>query len=198
LVSKHWKPGKKTVTLRPAVRQSRIRREPVRLEPQVDPVKAEARAREREMWGGVAGVLLFAVALAVLVVGVSVATLFHEDRAAAARALRFGQCYNAEGPNCVLDGATIYVARQKVTIAGVEAPQIQDARCDAERSRGIDAAVRLADLLNSGKVTVGAPFRDAYGRAVRKVQVNGEDAGGTLITAGVAREYDGSPQGWCG
>jgi micrococcal nuclease len=197
-VSKHWKPGRKTVALKPAVRRSRIRREPVRLEPQLDPVKAEARAREREMWGGVAGVVLFGVALAVLVVGVSVATIFHEDRAAAARALRFGQCYNAQGPNCVLDGATIYVQREKVEIAGLEAPQIQDARCDAERSRGIDAAVRLADLLNSGKVSVGAPFRDEYGRAVRKVQVDGEDVAGTLVEAGVAREYDGKPQGWCG
>jgi micrococcal nuclease len=149
------------------------------------------------MWGGVAGVVLFGVALAVLVVGISVATIFHEDRAAAARALRFGQCYNAAGPNCVLDGATIYVARQKVTIAGVEAPQIQGARCDAERSRGIDAAVRLADLLNSGKVSVGAPFRDAEGRVVRKVQVNGEDAGEALISAGAAREYDGSRGTWC-
>jgi endonuclease YncB( thermonuclease family) len=197
-VSKHWKPGRKTVALKPAVRRSRIRREPVQLEPQLDPVKAEARAREREMWGGVAGVVLFGVALAVLVVGVSVATIFHEDRAAAARALRFGQCYNAQGPNCVLDGGTIYVQREKVEIAGLEAPQIQDARCDAERSRGIDAAVRLADLLNSGKVSVGAPFRDEYGRAVRKVQVDGEDVAGTLVEAGVAREYDGKPQGWCG
>jgi endonuclease YncB( thermonuclease family) len=197
-VSKPWKPGRKAVALQPAVRRSRIRREPVRLEPQLDPLKAEARAREREMWGGVAGVVLFGVALAVLVVGISVATIFHEDRAAAARALRFGQCYNAEGPNCVLDGATIYVARQQVTIAGVEAPQIQDARCDAERSRGIDAAVRLADLLNSGKVTVGAPFRDAEGRAVRKVQVDGEDVAGTLIEAGVARKPGGEPESWCG
>jgi endonuclease YncB( thermonuclease family) len=196
-VSKPWKPGRKTVALQPAVRRSRIRREPVRLEPQIDPVKAEARAREREMWGGVAGVVLFGVALALLVVGISVATIFHEDRAAAARALRFGQCYNAEGPNCVLDGGTIYVARQKVTIAGVDAPQIQGARCENERARGIEAAVRLADLLNGGQVTVSAPFRDPYGRAVRKVRVGGDDVGETMIDAGVAREYDGTAQAWC-
>ena len=196
-MSKHWKPAKKTVALRPAVRASRIRREPVRLEPAPDPAKVEAKAREREMWGGVTGVLLFAAALAVLVVGVSAATIFRDDPDAAARANRFGQCYNALGPNCVLDGATIYVARQKVTIAGVDAPQIQDARCDAERSRGIDAAVRLADLLNSGKVTVSAPFRDAAGRTVRKVQVNGEDVGAAMVEAGVAREYDGTRQSWC-
>ncbi len=168
------KPRRQTLALAPSQRPSRIRREPVRLrlEPDTDPVKAEAKAREREMWGGVTGVLLFAAALAVLVVGVSAATIFRDDPAAAARAARFGQCYNASGPNCVLDGATIYVARQKVTIAGVEAPQIQDARCDAERNRGIDAAVRLADLLNSGKVSVSAPFGDM--RRPRRAQGEGE------------------------
>ncbi len=51
--------------------------------------------------------------------------------------------------------------------------------------------MRLADLLNSGKVTVSTPFRDPYGRVVRKVQVGGDDVGKTLIDAGVAREYDG-------
>ena len=86
---------------------------------------------------------------------------------------------------------------QKVTIAGVEAPQIQDARCDAERNSGIDAAVRLADLLNSGKVSVSAPFQRHGGRTVRKVRVNGEDVGVALIDVGVAREYDGGRRSWC-
>jgi endonuclease YncB( thermonuclease family) len=192
-VIKRSKPRRPALALAP----SRIRREPVRLEPELDPVKAEARAREREMWGGVAGVLLFAAGLAVLAIGISAATIFHDDPAAAARATRFGQCYNAEGPNCVLDGGTIYVQGKKVAIAGVDAPQIQRARCENERAHGIEAAVRLADLLNGGKVTVSAPFRDPYGRAVRKVRVGGDDVGGTLIDTGVAREYDGAGQHWC-
>lgn len=191
---KRSKPRRPALALAP----SRIRREPVRLEPELDPVKAEARARERQMWGGVAGVLLFAAALAVLAIGISAATIFHDDPAAAARATRFGQCYNAEGSNCVLDGGTIYVQGKKVAIAGVDAPQIQGARCENERARGIEAAVRLADLLNSGKVTVSALFRDPYGRIVRKVRVGGDDVAGTLIDAGVAREPGTDPQSWCG
>src|SRR5438309_10662786 len=150
------------------------------------------------MWGGVAGVVLMAAALAVLVIGISAATIFHDDPAAAARATRFGQCYNAEGANCVLDGGTIYVQGKKVAIAGVDAPQIQGARCENERAKGIEAAVRLADLLNSGKVTVSALFRDPYGRLVRKVRVGGDDVAGTLIDAGVAQEYDGKNPAWCG
>jgi endonuclease YncB( thermonuclease family) len=191
-VSKHFHPPRKPGAPRP----SRIRRDPVRIEPTVSLAKAEAISSEREMWGGVAGVLLFAGALVVLVVGISAATIFHDDPAAAARALRFGQCYNS-GPNCVIDGGTIRVAGRKVAIAGIDAPSIQDARCDAERTRGIDAAVRLADLLNSGKVTVGGPFRDASGREVRKVQVGGEDVGAALVDAGAVREPGSETAGWC-
>ncbi|MEO8454127.1 MAG: thermonuclease family protein, partial [Sphingomicrobium sp.] len=188
-MSKHWTPRKPTVVLRPAQRPSRIRRDPVRLEPALDPVKAEANALEREMRGGVAGVLLFAAALAVLVIGISAATIFHDDPGAAARAARFGQCYNADGPNCVVDGGTISIGGKTVAIAGIEAPQIQGARCADERAQGIEAAVRLVDLLNSGNVTVSTLFRDPYGRMVRKVRVGGDNVGKTLINAGVAREY---------
>lgn len=176
--------------------KSRIRREPVPIAPKVDLAKAAAISSEREVWGGVAGVLTFAGALVVLAVAISAATIFHDDPAAAARAARFGQCYNS-GPNCVIDGGTIRVAGHKIAIAGVDAPQIQDARCEDERGRGIDAAVRLAELLNGGRVTVGAPFRDAAGREVRKVAVGGEDVGQALVDADVVREPDGTRQDWC-
>jgi endonuclease YncB( thermonuclease family) len=197
-VSKPLKLGRPTVALRP----SRIRREPVQLETtrpltKAEIEKAEARSREIEIWGGVAGVVLFAAGIVALTFGISAATIFKNDPAAAAAAARFNQCYNAEGPDCVLDGDTIRLDGKKVEIAGIAAPAIVDAQCPEERSRGIDAAVRLADLLNGGNVTVGAPIRDAYGREVRKVQVGGEDVGDTLIDAGLARKYDGTPQEWC-
>jgi micrococcal nuclease len=193
-VSKPWNPARNTVAVRP----SRIRRQPVALsESPVESAKAQARSDEREIWGGVAGVLLMAAAVVVLTVGVSLATIFHDDPGAAARAARFEQCYNAEGRNCVLEGDTIYVGGEKVEIAGIAAPHIQGAQCEAERSRGIAAAVRLAELLNGGKVTVGRAFRDDYGRAVRKVQVDGEDVGETMISAGLARDYVGDSPEWC-
>jgi micrococcal nuclease len=148
------------------------------------------------MWGGVAGVMLFAVALVVLVVGISVATIFHDDPAADAREQQFGQCYNG-GQNCVVDGNTIYVAGDRVEVAGVDAPQIQGARCPRERDRGIDTATRLAELLNRGRVTAGGTFRDSYGREVRSVWVNGEDVAQKMIGLGLARAYYGAKQGWC-
>ena len=192
-MSKHWKPSRQSADLRP----SRIRREPVRLHREADLKKAEIYSREREIWAGLAGITLFAVALAALILGLSSATIFHDDPAATARDLQFGQCYDG-GPNCVVDGETVYVAGEKVQIAGVSAPAIQGASCSQERDRGIDAAVRLADLLNSGKVSLSGPFRDEYGRNVRKVAVGDEDVAERMIDAGIVRRYDGTKQSWCG
>ena len=193
-MSKHWNPAKPRVALKP----SRIRRDPVRLVSDVPATrKKRAYSSEREMWFGMTGVVLFASAIAVVIVGISVATFTRDDPGAAARAGRFGQCYDSDGPNCVLDGDTIYVRGRRVEIAGIEAPRIQGSGCADERTRGIDAAVRLADQLNGGQVTLGVPFRDPSGRAVRMVEVNGSNLGEQMIAAGLARRA-GDPQGWCG
>jgi endonuclease YncB( thermonuclease family) len=191
-VSKLLKPRKPTVALRP----SRIRRDPL-LVPAVDEKKVQARSQEREIWGGVGGVLLFAAAIATAIVGLSAATIAIYFSEPAPRPGHFGHCYNEGGANCVLDGGTIYVAGEKVAIAGMDAPGIVSARCSAERTQGIEAAVRLAALLNSGKVIVGGAFRDKDGREVRKVEVNGEEVGAAMIDAGLARKSDGTKQDWC-
>ena len=148
------------------------------------------------MWLGIAGIILFALIVTAVIVGVSAATLFRDDPAADARAMEFDQCYNG-GANCVVDGSTIYVAGEKVVIAGIAAPAINEAACSEERSRGIDAAVELANLLNSGSVTLGSPYRDGYGRTVRTVEVKGEDVGQRMLNAGLVREYDGMQQNYC-
>jgi micrococcal nuclease len=188
-VSKHWTPNPRNVGVRP----SRIRRDPV---PIAAPRPVRPSSPELDKWMGAAGILAVAIALAVAILGLSAVTLFRGDPMAG-QAARFSQCYAADGPNCVLDGDTIYVGGEKVAIAGLEAPSIDAARCPDERSRGIDAALRLANLLNSGRVTVGVATRDSYGREVRKVQVKGEDVRDTMIAAGAARSYDGKNRSWC-
>jgi micrococcal nuclease len=193
-VSKHWNPRRPTVALKP----SRIRRQPVRLVEAIasDKPRTAVRTREQEMWGSIAGVLLFALLIVVAIAGIAIATIIHEDPAANARANQYDQCYTG-APNCVAEGGTIYVAGEKVAIAGIDAPQIRGAQCPEEQARGIDAAVRLANYLNSGSVTLGAPFRDSSGRQVRDVEVRGRDVGQWMIAAGLAREYLGARQNWC-
>ena len=194
-MSKHWTPPAR----KDPVKQSRIRREPVRLVSEVAPAprKTARLTNEQEMWAGVTGVLLFAAAVVVLVVAAAVFTYTRGDPAAAANAARFAQCYDSTGSNCVLDGNTIYVAGQRVEIAGIAAPKIQGAQCDAERSKGIDAAVQLEALLNSGTVTVGRPSRDFYGRVGSEVQVKGVDVAQMLMNRDAVRKYEGSQPSWC-
>ena len=176
-----------------AARPSRIRRDPPPVQKQkLDKV---AISEERQIWGGVAGILLFAAVLAVGTVGISAATLFHSG-APSAPPPRFGQCYNAGGPDCVLDGDTIYLAGEKVKIAGMETARIQGARCDDERSRGIDAALQLASLLNKGNVTLGGTERDGDGQLRRTVEVDGQDVSSAMIGSGAAGQ-PGSDRNWC-
>ena len=198
-VSKHWNPGGKATALggsrirREPARPSRIRREPIRLEKK-EPVYSE----EREIAVGVIGIVLMAAALAVVILGISIFTIVKSDpMAAAADAVKFGQCYNSDGSNCVLTGDTIYVDHQRVQIAGIEAPGINAAACRKERDRGIDAAVGLSGLLQSGEVTVNPIFRDEYGRAVSKVQVNGRDVADYMTSHSFVRAYTGEKQKWC-
>lgn len=194
-MSKHWTPPKRTAKLRP----SRIRRDPVKLNGNgIDPReerKLEVNTMEQQLWGGVTGIVLIAVSLVVVAVGISIATFSRAD--ASAQGPRFGQCYNAYGPNCVLTGDSLYLDGDKVQIAGLEVPAITGAKCSEERERGINAVVRLTDLLNAGSVTASAPYRDSYGRTVRKLFVNDEDVAGKMINEDLGRRYDGGNQGWC-
>ncbi len=70
-MSKHWKPGKKTVELRPVARPSRIRREPVRPEQELGLLgKVDWHSREWEIRLSVAGVIFFALAITALVIDI--------------------------------------------------------------------------------------------------------------------------------
>ena len=185
-MSKPWNPGRKTVELAP----SRIRREPVRLDTKVEP-----RSTEREIWMTVAGVVLIAVTCAALAIGIAYTTLMSDDPGPPPPA--FGHCYNQGGPNCVVDGDTIYFAGEKVEIAGMDAPEIRGAHCEEESTRGIQSAVRLVQLLDSGKVTVGGPMRDLDGQVRRTVEVDGRSVAQRMIDAGVARDLASASVGWC-
>jgi endonuclease YncB( thermonuclease family) len=195
-MSKQWTARKKTVELAPPVRPSRIRRQPVRIEPEV---KRRRRTREEELWLGAAGIVLMGAACAALAIGISNATSQYSASTAPppGPALRFDHCYSAgaAAADCVRDGGTIYIAGEKVRLA-IDAPKISGAACSKERRRGILAATRLRDLLNSGEVAVTGTVREADGALVQTVAVDGRDVAKAMIAAGAARDY-GSGLGWC-
>ena len=177
----------------PAPRPSRIRRDPLLVQPVQK--KAPPRSREREIWLGVTGVILFAVAIVTVTAGFSVIT-GHEDAAAASGARgQFGSCEG--GPNCVIDGDTIRIAGSTVDIAGMDAPELASAQCQEETLRGVEAVQKLTTLLNSGTVTVGGDVTEPDGAVRKAVEVDGRDVGAAMVSAGAAREPSTGPHHWC-
>lgn len=102
---------------------------------------------------------------------------------------------------CVLDGSTILYAGRKVRLADVDAPAIADARCDAERSRGGDAKLRLREILNEGDVTLVAAKGGSSAKADASPHLvlrNGQSIGHRLVREGFAKPWTGRHQSWCG
>ena len=190
---KHWNPGREPV----AIKGSKIRRDPaqvsrIRREPPPVAKKTVVRNDTQETWFGVAGVLTVAAVLVAVIVGISYFTFFKHDPAA--DVVHFGQCYNSEASNCVVDADTAFIAGQRVEIAGLVAPRVRDGQCDAERSLGISAAMALADALNSGPVTVGAPFTDEDGRTAQTVKAGKQDVARVLIDQKLALRVGRKPK----
>lgn len=192
----HWNPGKSTVDLNAGAAKSRpsIRRAPsaTAAKPRV------RRSDEVETWMGVAGIGAIAAILVTAIGAAAYVTFSKGDPGDAAAMARFSQCYAAQGPNCVVDGDTIRMGSETVQIAALDTPRIEGYRCESERTAGIAAAIGLAEMLNSGPVTLGDPFRDGGGRTVRKVMVKGREVRDTMIERGFGRRYDpDSSKGWC-
>ena len=186
---------KESVALPAEPRVSRIRRDPVRLEAKA--VKAQP-SREREIWTAAAGVVAIAACCTALVVGVSQVTSTGSSAAAAKPAgPRFGYCQTARDPDCVEDGDSFVMNGERIEIAGIDAAEIGGSDCVDEKRRGIEAAVRLRELLNGGTVAVTGAERAPDGRVASKVEVEGRDVGVTMLAGGFAREYRDGPRSWC-
>jgi micrococcal nuclease len=98
----------------------------------------------------------------------------------------------------VIDGDTFSMGGQRIRVAGIDAPETHPPLCMEEARLGLAATQKLRELLGSGTVTVSGAGHDQYGRELRSVQAGGQDVGVAMISAGLARRYDGKKrQGWC-
>ena len=112
----------------------------------------------------------------------------------------FTRCGQGRSMACVVDGDTIRLGRRRVRLIGIDAPEIADASCPAERARGERAANRLLALVNEGEFDlVGHRFhdRDSHGRDLRLLRRGGISFGRQLIDEGLASRYFGSKRNWC-
>ncbi len=100
----------------------------------------------------------------------------------------------------VIDGDTVHFGPERYRLLGLDAAEIHQAQCDAERRLGELTKRRLQDLVLSGQVELRPdrpPERDRYGLLLVHLLVNGEDAACILIKEGYARPWRGRRENWC-
>lgn len=114
-------------------------------------------------------------------------------------AQRFILCRGSRG-NCVVDGDTIWLAGENIRIADINTPEVSDPQCAAEAKLGVRATLRLQRLLNAGPFQVRRGLRDEdiYGRKLRTLHRNGQSLGAILVAEGLAHEWRGYKESWCG
>ena len=98
----------------------------------------------------------------------------------------------------MIDGDTFDLKGTRIRVAGIDAPETHPARCPEEARLGLLATEKLAELLRGRPLWISGLRTDRYGRSVAVVRVAGEDVADAMISAGMARNYDGKQrQGWC-
>ena len=149
---------------------------------------------------------LRSIVIVALLVGLAVASQWYGGRAIAEQRIdqRFTPCGPGRGHACVVDGDTINLGDRKVRMIGIDAPEVNEPRCEIERRLGRDASQRLLELLNSGPVwlvTTADRSTDDYGRDLRRIDVDDgsgrRDIGDVLVREGLAARYDGAKADWC-
>lgn len=114
----------------------------------------------------------------------------------------------------VIDGDTVSFRGKSYRLVGFDTPETSRAKCDSERARGLQAAVRLRELISSGEITLeevrcscppgtaGASYCN-FGRLCGILRRNRQSVGDILIRERLARPYNcrqfRCPKrlGWC-
>lgn len=110
-------------------------------------------------------------------------------------------CSAGRSSLCVVDGDTLRLRGRVVRIQNIDAPETHGPSCAAEAELGRRATERLAQLLAADQVELvrieGERDKDRHGRLLRRVVVDGGDAGDMLVAEGLARPWDGRRHPWC-
>jgi hypothetical protein len=75
----------------------------------------------------------------------------------------------------VIDGDTVAIARERIRVLGIDAPETREARCERERVAGYRAKARVVDLLRFGRsIDIHRQGHDQYGRTLARIIVVAE------------------------
>jgi micrococcal nuclease len=117
-----------------------------------------------------------------------------------ASARTFSICHTGGGTNCVVDGDTIWLDREKIRVADIDTPETHEPKCQAELELGLRARARLHALVNAGPFDarpIGNRDADRYGRKLRVLVRDGRSLGDILVSEGLARTWTRRRQPWC-
>jgi Micrococcal nuclease (thermonuclease) homologs len=111
---------------------------------------------------------------------------------------RFYFCGTSGLDSCVAAGDTFWYQKTRISLADIDAPSTEGAKCQQERDLGFAAQVRLRELLNAGSfelASVGGEVGE--GQAERLVSRNGRSLGAILVAEGLARPRAAGRGSWC-
>lgn len=102
----------------------------------------------------------------------------------------------------VIDGDTLDYRGERIRIADINTPETGKPACASEAALGAEATRRMEELVAAGPFTLSpAPDgrdEDVYGRKLRIAARDGRSLGATLVDEGLAHQWRGFKQSWCG
>jgi endonuclease YncB( thermonuclease family) len=98
--------------------------------------------------------------------------------------------------NCVVDGDTVWVDREKIRIETIDAPEVHG-KCPYETDLAARATRRLQALLSEQRMTIARHGNDIYGRTLARISTDAGEVGGILASEGLARRWTGHREPWC-
>ncbi|WP_375573421.1 thermonuclease family protein [Ahrensia marina] len=107
-----------------------------------------------------------------------------------------GVCRDRDTPTCVIDGDTIRLHNERIRLVGIDAPELFDSGCEAERALALRARDRLSELLSSEPWRVVPDGTDRFGRTLANVRLERDWAGSVLVREGLAQWYE-NDWDWC-
>ncbi len=106
-------------------------------------------------------------------------------------------CGSAKRINCVVDGDTIWLEGEKIRLESFNTPEM-NGKCFVERQLAQQAKMRLRQILSAEPFKVSRNGKDRYGRTLAVISNSSGNVGDILIREGLAHEWRGRKESWCG
>lgn len=113
-------------------------------------------------------------------------------------ALAFGLCSGGHRHDCVVDGDTLWLGREKVRLLDIDAAELEGKRCRSSGQMARAAQARLWQLMQAEPIGIDRHGHDSYGRTLAHVTAGGIDVGAQLLAEGLVRRYVRGEGPWCG